>query len=152
MSAFRWLASPLAGTAGVLAGLCLIAIPLRKLTSAPPLPAVRAAPVVVSATEIPAVLRIKSLAPAKRLTLKTTDGTVLLDRLAAEAGESEHDVALRFTDGELDILLHADFGDHPSETAVFLTVMPDGHEEQTRYATGSGVIEEILRYEWPHTH
>jgi len=152
MSAFRWLASPLAGTAGVLAGLCLISIPLRKLTSAPPLPAVRAAPAVVSATEIPAVLRIKSLAPAKHLTLKTTDGTILLDALAADAGESEHDVALRFTDGELEIILHADFGDHPSETAVFLTVMPDGHEEQTRYATGSGVLEETLRYEWPHTH
>jgi hypothetical protein len=70
MSAFRWLASPLAGTAGVLVGLSLIAIPLRKLTSAPPLPAVRAATAVVSATEIPAVLRIKSLAAAKRLTLK----------------------------------------------------------------------------------
>ena len=32
----RWLTSPLAGTAGVIAGLCLISIPLRQLTSAPP--------------------------------------------------------------------------------------------------------------------
>jgi hypothetical protein len=35
--------------------------------------------------------------------------------------------------------LHADFGGD-AETAVFLTVMPDGYEEQTRYATGSGKL------------
>lgn len=150
MSAKRWLGSPLAGTAGVLAGLCLLAIPLRKLTSAPP-----AQPAVLtenSAEEIPAVLRVKLLAPAKRLLVKTPDGAVLLDIPQPPAGESEHDAVLHLDDDGLDLVLSADFGDMPSETAVFLTVLPDGHEEQTRYATGSGLLEETLRYEWHHEH
>jgi hypothetical protein len=46
----------------------------------------------------------------------------------------------------------ADFGDQAAETAEFLTVMPDGYEEQTRYVTGSGLLEETLRYEWHHAH
>jgi hypothetical protein len=150
MSAKRWLGSPLAGTAGVLAGLCLIAIPLRKLTSAPPVP-----PTVLtetSAAEIPSVLRVKLLASAKRLLVKTPGGAVLLDMPQPPAGESEHDTVLHFDDGGLDLVLSADFGDSPAETAVFLTVMPDGREEQTRYATGSRLLEETLRYEWRHAH
>lgn len=148
----RWLTSPLAGTAGVIAGLCLISIPLRQLTSAPPMRVVVASAPMVSTDETPAVLRVKLLAPAKLLRLETADGKTLLDEKNLEAGESEHDAALRLTDGEMDVRLLADFGGLASETAVFLTVMPDGHEEQTRYATGDGVLEETLRYEWPHTH
>lgn len=151
MTGIRWLGSPLAGTAGVLAGLCLLALPLRRLTSEKPVPQVTAAPVEISAAEIPAVLRLKLLAPAKHLTLKTTDGNVLLDLPTLAAGESEHDALVRFTDGELDLALSADFGDAASETAVFLTLMPDGQEEQTRYVTGSGLLEETLRFE-QHTH
>jgi hypothetical protein len=148
----RWLTSPLAGTAGVIAGLCLVSIPLRRLTSAPPVAAVMPAGPVVSGDGIPAVLRVKLLAPARSLRLETDDGRTLLDKKNLEAGESEHDAVLRFTDDECDISLVADFGDQESETAVFLTVMPDGREEQTRYATGDGVVEETLRYEWPHAH
>jgi hypothetical protein len=148
----RWLTSPLAGTAGVIAGLCLISIPLRKLTSAPPVAAVMPAGPVVSGDAIPVVLRMKLLAPARLVRLETAEGKVLLDEKDLESGESEHDVLLRFTDDEIDIRLLADFGDQATETAVFLTVMPDGREEQTRYATGDGVVEETLRYEWPHTH
>jgi hypothetical protein len=150
MSAKRWLGSPLAGTAGVLAGLCLIAIPLRKLTSAPPAPL--SASRETSAAEIPSVLRVKLLAPANRLLVKTADGAVLLDMQQPSAGESEHDAMLPIADGELYLVLLADFGDSPAETAVFLTVMPDGIESQTRYATGSGLLEETLRYEWHHEH
>jgi len=150
MSAKRWLGSPLAGTAGVLAGLCLIAIPLRQLTSAPPVQS--SALPEPSLTEIPSVLRVKLLVPAKRLLVKTSGGAVLLDMPQASAGESEHDAVLRLDDGGIDLLLTADFGDSPAETAVFLTVMPDGREEQTRYATGSGLLEETLRYEWHHEH
>lgn len=150
MSAFRWLASPLAGTAGVLAGLCLLAIPLRKLTSATPV--TQASKVEVSETEIPAVLRLKLLAPAQRLLVKNADGTILLDMPSPPAGESEHDVVLRFADGALELSLAAEFGVETAETAVFLTVMPDGHEEQTRYVTGSGLLEETLHYGWRHAH
>jgi hypothetical protein len=150
MSAKRWLGSPLAGTAGVLAGLCLLAIPLRRLTSAPPVaPSVS---IETSAAEIPSVLRVKLLAPAKRLLVKTPDGAVLLDVAQPAAGESEHDAVLHLADGGTDLVLSADFGAMPAETAVFLTVLPDGLEEQTRCATGNGLLEETLHYEWHHEH
>jgi hypothetical protein len=150
MSAKLWLGSPLAGTAGILAGLCLIAIPLRKLTSAPPVKPT--ASLESTATEIPSVLRVKLIAPAKQLLIKNSDGKVLLDMPQPPAGETEHDALLPITGGGLDLVLSADFGGSPAETAVFLTVMPDGREEQTRYATGSGLLEETLRYEWRHEH
>ena len=51
----------------------------------------------------------------------------------------------------LDLTLQADFGEASPETAGFLTVMPDGYEDQTRYAIGTGRLEETLRYEW-HPH
>lgn len=148
----RWLTSPLAGTAGVIAGLYLISIPLRDLTSAPPVAAVTPAAPVVSGDEIPAVLRLKLLAPARSLRLETGDGRTLLDQKNLQAGDSEHDAVLRFADDECDIMLVADFVDQASETAVFLTVMPDGHEERTRHAIGNGVLEETLHYEWHHAH
>jgi len=149
MSYPRWLASPLAGTAGVLAGLCLLAVPMRKLTSH-----AAVAPLHLSgavATEIPAVLRLKLLAPAKSLKLSTRTGLVLLDLVNPAAGESGHDMRIPFSEGGLDIDLRADFGEAAPETAVFLTVLPDGYEEKTCYATGSSLIEETLRYDW-HPH
>jgi len=134
----------------VLAGLCLLSIPLRKLTSAAPV--LQAAQVGVSEMEIPAVLRVKLLAPAQRLLVKNADGTILLDMPTPPAGESEHDVVLRLADGALELSLAAEFGVDAAETAVFLTVMPDGHEEQTRFMTGSGLLDETLHYEWRHAH
>lgn len=152
MSAARWLGSPLAGTVGVLAGLCLIAIPLRALTSTRDKPQAKAVSEEPSATETAAVLRVKLLAPAKRLLVKSADGKILLDMPSAPAGVSEHDALLPFTGGGLDLALSADFGDANRETAVFLTVLPDGYEEQTRYATGNGRLEETLSYKWQHEH
>ena len=149
---FHWLKSPVAGTAGVVVGLCLISIPLRKLTSAPPVVAIKPSKAEISADTIPAVLRVKLLAPAKQLRLENSEGEILLDKKNLDAGESEHDVALSINEGELDITLHADFGALPTETAIFLTVIPDGHEELIRFATGSGVLDETLHYEWPHAH
>jgi hypothetical protein len=142
----------LTGTAGVIAGLCLLSVPLRKLTSAPPAREVTATAPTVSAATIPTVLRIKLLAPARKLSVTTHDGTVLLELLDRAVGESEHDVAVRLTDDELDLTLAAEFEAESGETAVFLTVMPDGYEEKTAYATGGGVIEESLRFEWHHAH
>ena len=150
MNAKRWLGSPLAGTACVLAGLFLLSIPLRQLTSAPAAPP--AGPRETSVTEIPAVLRVKLLAPARRLLVKTTDGNILLDLPQPSAGESEHDATLSLDHGAIDLVLTADFGDSPAETAVFLTVMPDGLEDQTLYTTGSGLLEETLSCEWHHEH
>jgi hypothetical protein len=143
----RCLATPLAGTAAVLLGLGLLAVPLHRLTSAPPAAQVKVA--AVSASAIPAVLRLRTLAPASSLALKTIDGKILLELRDLAPGESEHDAVIPFNDGGVELHLVADFAD--TETAVFLTVMPDGYEDQQRHAIGSGRIEETLRYEWqPH--
>lgn len=149
MSGPRWLASPLAGTAAVLAALALLAIPLRHLTSAANAPALPNTAAVATPGNIPAVLRLRLLAPAKQLVLKTAAGQGLLDMREVAAGESEHDVVMPLADGGLDVLLRADFGASGPVTAVFLTVMPDGYEDQTRYAIGTGLIEQALRYDWP---
>ena len=149
MKVSRWLASPLAGTAGVLAALSLLAIPLRQLTSARrPL----AAPAMAAAAApggIHSVLRLRLLAPATRVVVTTAAGTKLLDRCDLVAGESEHDAVLPLVAGGIDLALRADFSAGGTETAVFLTVMPDGYEDQTRFGIGRGRIDEPLRYEWP---
>lgn len=151
MNVVSWLTSPLAGTAGVMLGLALIAVPLRKLTSAEAAPQKVAAPLTVATTDTPAVLRIKLLAPVKQLSIKTPSGATLLEIPATDAGESEHDIALPLIQQKADLLLEADFCDAPSETAVFLTVMPDSLDEQTRYVIGSGKLRETLRFKWVHT-
>ena len=149
MSGPRWLASPLAGTAAVLAGLALLAIPLRHLTSEQHATPMQTAPDAAFPKDIPAILRLKLLAPAKRLALRTAAGKVLLDARDLAPGESEFDVVMPFADGGLDLTMMADFGADGGATAVFLTVMPDGYEDQTRYAIGTGLIEQSLRYDWP---
>jgi len=147
----RWLQSPLAGTACVLAGLGLLAIPLRKLTSAEPPPAAPRAPAAAaSCGAIPAVLRLRLLAPAQRVAVTTADGKILLDMRNPVAGVSEHDAVIPFAAGRLELDLQADFPGGSAETAVFLTVMPDGYEDQTRYMIGTGRMAAPLRYAW-HT-
>ncbi|MEN9975274.1 MAG: hypothetical protein RLZZ282_1280 [Verrucomicrobiota bacterium] len=135
----------------MLAGLALLAIPLRKITSAvvprPVVPASSSS----SSREMPAVLRLRLLAPAQRISCHTPDGKVLLDLQNVAAGESEHDALIPNHSAGMDVILRADFGATVGETAVFLTVMPDGDEDQTRFAIGSGLIEESLRYDW-HVH
>ena len=150
MKAPRWLTSPLVGTAGVIAGLGLLSLPLRMLTSAPPVaPPVT---VVVAEEESQAVLRLKLLAAAERVAIRSLDGRVLVEMSDAEAGESEHDVALVLVDDGVDIELSIEGSRATGETAAFLTVMPDGREEHTRFATGAGDFGDILRFEWPHAH
>jgi len=150
MSGPRWLASPVAATACVLSGLSLLAIPLRRLTSAPQLPAALAEAATARANNLPAVLRLRLLGPAQRVTLTTAEGVCLFDARELSAGVTEHDARLPMGDGVVEIVVRADFGGS-AETAVFLTVMPEGHEDQTRYVIGTGRIDEPLRYEW-HAH
>jgi hypothetical protein len=147
----RWFASPLTGTAGVIAGLCLLAIPLRKLTSAEPVAAVQAATVQPSSKETSAVLRLRLLAPATGVTVTSTDGKILLEKQDLAAGETEFDATIPFADGHAELLLDADLGEGTAEKAIFLTVMPDGFEDQTRFVIGSGAVSESLHFEW-HTH
>lgn len=141
--------SPLTGTLGVMVGLALLAIPLHRLTSSPPTPT----PLPVAATAAtdvgtPGLLRLKLLAPASHIRLTTPDGATLLELTEAAAGESEHDVMLPLHDGHLELTLEAEFAPNASDTAVFLTVMPDGREDQTRYLIGSGSVAGPLTYEW----
>jgi hypothetical protein len=51
--------------------------------------------------------------------------------------------------GQLELDLQADFPIESPATAVFLTVMPDGYEDQTRHAIGNGRMTAPLHYEWP---
>jgi hypothetical protein len=102
----------------------------------------------VSPESISGVLRLKLLAPAKQLTLKTPDGIALIDMRNLAADETEHDSAIPLREGKLELVMEVDFGDSAPETAVFLTVMPDGYREQTRYAIGAGRLVEILDYDW----
>jgi hypothetical protein len=149
MSLRMLLSSPLAATAGVLAGLGLLALPLRKLTSAEP---VRAAAVSAPASEsVPAWLTLKLLAPAKSVTLKTASGVVLWQLAETPAGDVETQASLAAGQDGLDLMLSVDFGGNTAETAVFLTIAPDGFEDQTRHAIGSGRIEEPLHFSW-HEH
>ena len=150
MNALRWLTSPLVGTAGVMAGLLLISLPMRKLTSAAPV--ALPVPVAAGSSEIPAVLRLRLLAPAKRVVIATTDGRILLEKIDAPAGESEHDAVLHLVHGETDLELSVESAEEENETAVFLTVLPDGREEQTGHAIGVGFFEDILHYGWSHAH
>lgn len=148
MNLAKLLSSPLAATAGVLVGMSLLAIPLRQLTSAAPLPA----PISQAASltgSVPAWLTLKLLAPAKSVTVKTAFGQVIWDLAETPAGDVEIQAALPLDSNGLDLTLTADFGENPSETAVFLTLAPDGLDEQTRHAIGGGRIEESLHFAWP---
>jgi hypothetical protein len=146
MTALRWLASPLTGTVGVLAGLGFLSIPLRELTSRPAKPEV-VVKAEDSADPVSAVFRLKLLAPAKRVTVEDAKGSKLIEVSDAPAGESEHEVRIVLENGQADLTLGVDFGD--AESAAFLTVMPDGREDQTRYLIGSGETSETLTFAWP---
>ena len=147
---FRWLHTPLAGTAFVLAGIGVIAIPLHRLTSASKAqaPAATQAPLVNADETLSAVLRLRLLDAAKRVVISDASGAVLWDLADAPSGETEHDVGIKLSGHELELVLRVKFADGENESAAFLTVMPDAHEEQTAYAIGSGQVEETLRYEW----
>ena len=151
----RWFASPVAGTVGVLAALGLLANPLRQVTSADEHSPTQAEPAAATdstgataLSEIHAILRLRLLAPARQVTVRNTDAKILIESRDMAAGESEYDVMVPLADGGVDLTLRADFGSGGQATAVFLTVMPDGYDDQTRYAIGTGLIDEWLRYEW----
>jgi hypothetical protein len=142
------LASPLTATAGVMAGLALIALPMLRLTSGAPVPP----PVAMTddAVQTNAVLRLHTLVPLSEIVIADAAGGALLRLQDTPAGESEHDVALEIIHGGLDIELAV--AGATVETAVFVTLMPDGREELTRHSIGSGDFQDMLRFDWPHAH
>jgi hypothetical protein len=153
MRIFGVFASPLAGTAAVMAGLAVMAVPLYRLTSAAPVVARLAVETPQGCSSVlPSVLRLKLLTPAKKVIVRLPGGASLLDLADVPAGESEHDTGVLLEHGSCELELVADFDSATSETAVFLTVMPDGLDEETLFTTGSGHLEDVLHFEWPHEH
>lgn len=146
MNGPRCLGSPLFGTVGVVAGLALLAIPLRQLTSARPVERTVIHEIPPASHEVPAVMRLKLLDPVEKLRIETLDGKLLLEAATTAAGEAEHDVLVPILKGNADLRVSMQAGEQ--ETAVFITLMPDGHEDRTLYLTGSGPLEEILHFEW----
>ena len=144
---FRWFRSPLAGTVLVLAFIGVIALPMQRLTSASKAPASAQEPVLEDKT-LPAVLRLRLLAAAKHAVVSTTNGEALWKLADVPAGIAEHDVSFDLSGHELELVLRVEFADGANESAAFLTVMPDAHDEQTAYLIGSGRVEETLRFEW----
>lgn len=146
-----WFSSPLMATIVVCAGIMVISVPLRRLTSEKNLPKISVAQSSFDDEhihEIPGILRIKLLAPLESLRISTSDGELLWKAENLLVGEEEADVQLLLLDDALELRVEADFGDESHETALFLTVLPDGIEEQTHYLIGSGSLDEILHYEW----
>lgn len=148
MNLRKLLTSPLSATAGVIAGLALLAIPMRQLTSAPPMSVPTAAPTQASDV-VRTWVKLKLLTPARSVTLSNPAGDVIWKLAETPAGDVETDTGIQLADGTLDLTLNVDFGDHAGETAVFLTLLPDGLEEQTRHAIGSGSFDESLHFSWP---
>ena len=112
-----------------------------------PVPQETWAPMVASELDA----RSRLLQALNILHVSDASGAVLWDLADAVPGETEHDVGIKLSGHELELGLRVEFADGKNESAAFLTVMPDAHEEQTAYAIGSGRIEETLRYEW-HAH
>ncbi len=142
------LTSPLSATAGVITGLALLAIPMRQLTSAPPVPVPTVMPTAAS-NVVRTWVKLKLLISAKSVTLSNPAGDVIWKLAETPAGDVETDIELQLAEGSLDLTLRVEFGNQAGETAVFLTLLPDGLEEQTRHALGSGSLEESLHFSWP---
>jgi hypothetical protein len=146
---FRWLKSPLAGMGFVLAAIGVIALPLHRLTSSSKIQVpVESSSAVTDNETLPAVLRLRLLDAAKRVMVSDASGAVLWGLADVAPGEFEHDVEIKLSGHELELILRLEFADGGNESAAFLTVMPDTFEDRTAYLIGSGQVEKTLRYEW----
>ncbi len=152
----NWLSSPLAATIVVCATLAALSIPLRRLTTDRVVVELPVVDMVVDHSDhgpghehaFPGVLRLRLLAAADSVKVSTTGGITLWEEANLEAGEHEVDADLLLIEDALELLVEVDFGDLADDTAIFLTVLPDGVNEKTHYAIGSGRIEDILFFEW----
>ena len=150
----RVLHSPLTGTAAVLTGMALLAIPLHQLTSKPaanltttPAATPASEPTHPAATT-PTVLRLKLLAPAPRIHLSTPAGLTLLALENVPAGESEHDIQLPIDDLSAEFTINATLAPGPPETALFLTLIPDNLPEKTTFLTGNNQLTDTQEVDW----
>lgn len=147
-----WLSSPLAATAVVCSILGALAIPLHRLTDGrrdrAAAPAMMTDPGRAEAAHFQGTLRLRLLDPARSVRLGTADGQTLWSARDLEPGEHEIDAEWTLLDDALEIHIEAEFHDHARETAIFLTILPDGLEEITRHTIGSGQLEDMWFFEW----
>lgn len=142
--------SPLYTTVGILACLFLAWFPLRALTyhsgTAPAAPA--------DDTDSPAATqlvaaRLHLLADAEFVALRDPSGSEILAATPFPAGR--HDLSLPLTPppdtGE--IVIEASFRELEGETAVFLTLSPDGLPDASAHAIGGASFTRLLEFDWP---
>jgi hypothetical protein len=145
--------SPLFGTAIVLVVLGLLAIPLHRLTGSEPAAFASGAggstAGSMEASATPAIARIRLLRDARSIELRSDDDTLLWKAENVPAGETEAEVRLGMMEQEAVVRLRAEFADDGAETAVFVTLLPDGLEERSAHAIGRGSLSERLVFTWP---
>jgi hypothetical protein len=143
--------SPLLGTTLVLAALAMLAVPLHRLTTRSGEALARnAEESQPESTATRAVLRVRVLEPLEDWEIKTTNGHVLHRAALLDTGELEEDVEISLDNGHLELLLRAQAGQ--KETAVFVTLLPEGYEERTAYSIGAGILQDTLHFHWEHEH
>lgn len=150
--------TPLSGTAAVVLILALIAMLLLRVTqptAAPPKAPSIPLPSEEHATgshfpheRLSAVVRLRLLTNASRLTLSDEAGRALLALHDLPAGESEHEIQLPMAMGQASLILEADFPQLAGETAVFITLMPDHHEDRSAHAIGGQTMRDTLQFVW----
>lgn len=142
-------ASPLVGTMAVLIALGILSVPLRRLTQSE---AISPQVIEVKSTDsrVHGVVRIKVLKKIDRVVFRGLNGEICFEMKDLEMGEHEKDCELRLEGEVLTGRVEVDFGAHEQESAIFVTVMPDGYEERTCYVIGAGEVGETIRLVWNH--
>lgn len=141
--------SPLLGTILVLLALALLAVPLHRLTARGEESGRETRTETAAAAETTrAVLRVRVLDALKDMEIRTTEDQLLYRQESMEPGETEVDVEILLEHNEAELRFQARAGD--KDTAVFITLLPDGHEERTAYAIGAGIWEDTLHFHWEH--
>lgn len=144
--------SPLFGTAMVLVVLGLLAIPLQRLTGSERgrLPSAVAEATQTPTTTTPALARLRLLREARSVELRSDEGQLLWKAENLPAGETEAEIQVEIIHDEAVLHLRAEFPDDGTDTAVFVSVFPDGLEERSAHAIGGASFEERLVFTWPH--
>lgn len=133
--------------------LAALAIPLRSLTvnrapSAPTRSQMAIDPA-IDQNSITTRIHLKLLAPAASFELSDVGGHVLWQTNHLPAGDHSHTIMMPLPpDGYWECFVTADFLDLASETALFITLTPDGMDEQSRFAIGTNRIDEVLDFQW----
>lgn len=149
MKNLRCLDTPLVATAVVLLICGSLVHPLWRLTHDDGQKPEVTAPVVHLDQKIGAVLRVRTLKKLSEIQVHDGRGALVWSARDLDAGENEYDIQIGM-DKVVDLKVRVVFSEGSEESAVFLTVLPDGYEDRTRYLIGSGEVEETLSYDWPH--